>query len=475
MNNTSLSNIIKEKANLLYLEFLKSVENIKVIGILNILVLLAGSIVFYMLSSIILTILSKKYKSFREVKKPVKKFIFYILFSLLWEEIPGGFAGFMANISLFIALIKLWKILDYFIVDVLMVRHYRTDVLQIFRDLIKAIIWIVMGLILLKTLFGFSIKDIAVTSAVLTAAIGFALQDTLVNLIAGISIIAEKSFKIGDVIEIKDGEIGSVTQINWRTTRIKNRKNQIIIIPNKELSSAKIIHHSCLDQIGRIFTIGLPYDIPPAIVKKEILELLKNFEEVLKDPEPEILLGNFKDFFIEYNIRFFITDIKQALYIEDKIKTSIWYMLKRNGINIPYPVVNIIKDQPALTPPTEIYVNGENLINYLKEPFKILKGEIIIVNINTRKKIASISEGTILHIDEEIKMEIQNHMLMLTPNLQVEIEKIRTEELDKEKINSIQENKKKIIEKIKSIFYSDIEKEKMQVSHFMNIDWGKWK
>ncbi|HOJ49669.1 MAG TPA: mechanosensitive ion channel [Spirochaetota bacterium] len=473
MNNPSLYTLIKEKILLAYSEFLNSVENIKVIGIINIGIIIVSSIVFYTLSSIIFILLSRKYESFKQISKPLKRFVFYILFFLLWEEIPGSFASFMSNLSIFIALIKLMKIMDYFIVDVLMVKHYRTDVLQIFRDIIKAVIWIIMGMILIKTLFGFSIKDIAITSAVATAAIGFAFQDTLVNLISGVSIIAEKSFKIGDIIELKDGEIGTVLQINWRTTRIKNRKNQVIIVPNKELASAKIIHYNLMPNIARIFTIGLPYNTEPVVIKKEILSFLKTYDDVLKDPEPEVILTNFKDYFIEYQVRFFTNNIKDAIYLEDKIKTGLWYMLKRKGINIPFPIINVINQQESNNI-ENIYGYGENLINYIDNNIFLIKtGSIILFNEKNNKEILEFKEGECLTIEDITKKTLIENFIILTPRQNSVI--LKLENPSEEQTNNAKNNNIRILEILDTLYKINLQKEQNHTSSFMNLNWEKWK
>ncbi|HPQ48512.1 MAG TPA: mechanosensitive ion channel [Spirochaetota bacterium] len=473
MNNPSLYTLIKEKILLAYSEFLNSVENIKVIGIINIGIIIVSSIVFYTLSSIIFILLSRKYESFKQISKPLKRFVFYILFFLLWEEIPGSFASFMSNLSIFIALIKLMKIMDYFIVDVLMVKHYRTDVLQIFRDIIKAVIWIIMGMILIKTLFGFSIKDIAITSAVATAAIGFAFQDTLVNLISGVSIIAEKSFKIGDIIELKDGEIGTVLQINWRTTRIKNRKNQVIIVPNKELASAKIIHYNLMPNIARIFTIGLPYNTEPVVIKKEILSFLKTYDDVLKDPEPEVILTNFKDYFIEYQVRFFTNNIKDAIYLEDKIKTGLWYMLKRKGINIPFPIINVINQQESNNI-ENIYGYGENLINYIDNNIFLIKtGSIILFNEKNNKEILEFKEGECLTIEDITKKTLIENFIILTPRQNSVI--LKLENPSEKQTNNAKNNNIRILEILDTLYKINLQKEQNHTSSFMNLNWEKWK
>ena len=228
-----------------FLELKKDfLDTLSQINIWNVALTLGSILAILFLLLFLIKILTRKFKELEEVRGTLRKLSFQLIYYIFWKQLPGGFASFMASLSLFFLMLKILKAMDFIIVDVIFIRHSRKEVLQIFRDIVKAMIWLIIILIMLKDIFGFSIQDIAITSAVVTAAFAFAFQDTLVNLIAGISISVEKSFKLGDFVQLKSGEMGYVIQTSWRTTRIKNRKNQIVVVPNKELASAEIINYN---------------------------------------------------------------------------------------------------------------------------------------------------------------------------------------------------------------------------------------
>ncbi len=314
-------------------------ETISKINVIKIGIFIIISIVLYLFLLFVIKILAKKFNDLKIIKKNLNKIIFNIIFILFWKQLPGGFSHFMVSISTFFLMVQLLKVMDYIVVDVIFIRKSKKEVMQIFRDIIKAILWIIIFMMMLKSIFGFSIQDIAITSAVVTAALAFSFQDTLINLISGISISAEKILKIGDYIKLKSGEAGTVIQTSWRTTKIKNKENQVIVVPNKELASLEIVNHTYYNQVGRCFTINISLKDDPNLVKKVILSYLKDLEDdILKYPHPQVFLKAYKEFYIEYEIRFFISGPKRIFEIDDKVKTGLWTLFKENNITIPYPV-----------------------------------------------------------------------------------------------------------------------------------------
>ena len=442
-------------------------------------ILLASLLVLaFFLSIVIIKILIKKFKDLDPVKKNLRTLSFYFLFYLFWKQVPGSVSGFLSDVSIFIFMFKLLKVIDYIVVEVFFIRHGRKEVTQIFRDIIKAVIWSFIILMMLKTFFGFSLQDIAVTSAIATAAIGFAFQDTLVNIIAGFSIILEKTYKIGDFIKIKSGELGTVVQMNWRTTQIRNRNNQVIIVPNKEIGGVEIIKYNYYAQFARIFKIGISYKNPPGYVKEQILKFLKNFDEVLKQPAPEIFLKDFKDFYIEYEIRFFLENFETILQVEDKIKTQLWYMFQRQGIEIPFPITNVYVGKPESPVKSDsiVFADAENIEIFLKPDqfIKIIRGKI---KLSSTKKNYEISFGgsdgvlDIFYFSNELKSKIKD-IFHFTAVKETEIIYLKEEEpFHKEEALKYHQQ---ILEEIKHTLETDsssnIQKEESFIKHFMNIN-----
>ena len=208
--------------------------------------------------------------------------------------------------------------------------------------MIKGPVFIIVIFMLLNLFFNFSLSSIAITSAVVTGAVAFAFKETLVNLIGGIAISIEKPFKIGDWIKVKNDIIGEVIQTSWRTTRLLTPTSDLYVIPNQVISNSEFFNFHMPDKVhGEILKVGVSYDHPPNKVKEVILDVLKGIRGIADTPAFYILLVNYNDFTIDYEIRYWITDFAFILLIRDEVFSKIWYAFKRENIRIPFPIRTI--------------------------------------------------------------------------------------------------------------------------------------
>lgn len=187
------------------------------------------------------------------------------------------------------------------------------------------------------------------TSAIGALVIGLAVQDTLGNLFAGLAIQVEKPFRVGDWIRAAQNE-GQVMEVTWRATKIRTKAGTQVVIPNNVLSKDVVLNYSQpLRPLRLEHTIGLGYEAPPNTVKRVVLETIAGIPEILREPPPDVLLGNYADFSIHYRCRFWIDDYGASEPIMDKFTTLLYYRLKRAGLVVPYPIrdVRIAEQQIA--------------------------------------------------------------------------------------------------------------------------------
>jgi small-conductance mechanosensitive channel/CRP-like cAMP-binding protein len=176
------------------------------------------------------------------------------------------------------------------------------------------------------------------TSAVGAVVAGLALQDTLGNLVSGLAIQVEKPFQIGHWIG-SGGWEGEVTEITWRATKLRTRQGNQVIIPNGELAKAAIVNYSEPAAPTRIFVdIGTHYDDAPNRVKAAILATLERDPQVLTVPAPSVQLVDFAASSINYRVHFWIAHFSTDEIVKDRVRTAIYYTLKRHRISIPYPI-----------------------------------------------------------------------------------------------------------------------------------------
>jgi small-conductance mechanosensitive channel/CRP-like cAMP-binding protein len=175
-------------------------------------------------------------------------------------------------------------------------------------------------------------------SAVGAVVIGFALQDTLGNAFAGLAIQTEKPFHVGQWIRVSDFE-GEVTEITWRATKLRTKQNTFLIVPNNIMSREAVLNYSEPIIPTRItLDVGVAYETPPNVVKAALLDAVRRSPMVNIDPPPDVLVVDFAASAITYRVRFWIDDYEFDEETKDQVRSAIWYVFRRQGIEIPWPI-----------------------------------------------------------------------------------------------------------------------------------------
>ncbi|MFH2007531.1 MAG: mechanosensitive ion channel domain-containing protein [bacterium] len=256
-----------------------------------------------------------------------------VLAKLYW--LPGY--RFVYLVSLFVLVLAVLLAVSVAFFDYFLGRVRRITVPAIVRDVVMLVIYAVVIIIVVGQA-GVDVTSIITTSAVLTAVIGFALQDLLSNIISGLAIEIERPFKVGDFVKFNDQE-GKVLEINWRSTKIETLHRDTVIIPNNVATRSPIINFSAPTRIHRRkIAVGLRYEAAPNRVRESLLTACRGCEGVLTEPEPYVVLKEYADFSINYKLFFFITDFLNRERIENRVMTRLWYQLRRDGLSIPFPI-----------------------------------------------------------------------------------------------------------------------------------------
>ena len=206
-------------------------------------------------------------------------------------------------------------------------------------------------------------EQLLTTSAVGAVIVGFALQDTLGNLFAGLAIQLEKPFRVGHWIAIGERE-GQVQQITWRATKLLTKHGQYLIVPNSTLSSEAIVNYSEPTVPTRLtIEVGVSYLTPPNEARAALLEALTHCPLVLTTPPPAVLLHNFGESALIYHVWFWIGDYALELEARDQVRTHIWYTFRRRNIEIPYPIAVEIgrEDKPPERPESDVLAAAATL------------------------------------------------------------------------------------------------------------------
>lgn len=204
---------------------------------------------------------------------------------------------------------------------------------------------------------GVEITPFIAGASVAGIAIGLAAKDTLSNLIAGVLLIMDRPFEIGDRIELWTAPKGTATwgdviEIGLRATRIRNSDNVIFVIPNNQIMQRDIINWTASgDSIRVRIPIGIAYDADPAKAKEIIKRVALEVDGVMSDPEPQVIIRNFGESSVDLQLRVWIVDARQRRAIMDEITDRVKTAFNRAGVEIPYTKRDIyIRSLPTELP-----------------------------------------------------------------------------------------------------------------------------
>lgn len=202
-------------------------------------------------------------------------------------------------------------------------------------------------------ILGIDLTALAVFSGALGLAVGFGLQKTFGNLIAGIILLMDRSIKPGDVVTVGE-TFGWVNKIGVRAVSVITRDGQEHLIPNENLMTQEVVNWSFSSPDVRIhIPVGVAYDCDLALAQKLMMEAVTTSPRILAAPEPKVLLREFGERWIEHDIRVWIADPAEGVgNIRSEILNRLWVLFKENGIEIPLPHRDIrIREWPGAPDP----------------------------------------------------------------------------------------------------------------------------
>ena len=248
------------------------------------------------------------------------------------------FSGHLAAWLYFWTLAVLIAFVEGFPLQFYRLRGKLFPVPDLLRNIIRGVLLIGAGFAVLHFKLHIDIAPLLGASALLTAVVGFALQGVLGNLLAGMSLHIVRAVVPGDWVAIGDLE-GEVIQTNWRETRLRTIAGHIMIVPNSTVSTATIHNMSRPTPLRRHkIPVGASYSDAPGDVIAALIESAKAVSEVLRDPVPSAFLVEYKDFGINYVLRFWTNRFHDRTSVEGDVMRMIWYQFKRCGIEIPFPM-----------------------------------------------------------------------------------------------------------------------------------------
>jgi small-conductance mechanosensitive channel len=204
------------------------------------------------------------------------------------------------------------------------------------------------GAVIVLRAYGYDISTLVVSLGIGSLAIGLAMQQTLANMIAGFTIMLDRPFRIGDRVQLSSGEVGDVTEIGLRSTRIRTLDLTTLIIPNAQMVNERLLNHNFPDVRERpLMTVNVAYGTDPARVKKVLEEVVAAEPLVDKDPAPAILLTGFGASALNFAVRFTVRDFHIAGEAVDAIGSAVQARFEEEGIVIHEPTRIVLTEAVA--------------------------------------------------------------------------------------------------------------------------------
>lgn len=197
----------------------------------------------------------------------------------------------------------------------------------------------VLSVALAATVAGFEVvlAAFATLAGALTLAVGFAAQDLIANFVAGVFIIRDESFAVGDWIEW-DGNEGVVREIQLRVTKLDTFDNELVTVPNSDLANATVINNVANDtrRVSVGFGIGYEDDIDRA--RDAIIDEGSRIDGVLGEPAPTAPVTSLGDSAVVLDGRIWI-DPDESSYgaIRAEFVEAVKERFDAEGIDMPYP------------------------------------------------------------------------------------------------------------------------------------------
>ncbi len=195
--------------------------------------------------------------------------------------------------------------------------------------------------------FGINMTAFAALLGLSGLAFSLAARDTIADAIAGVIILLDRPFRVGDRIEISAANTwGDVTVIGLRTTRILTRDNRLVIIPNSLISKNEIINYTYPDPNYRIEThVGIAYDTDIDKARTIMREAVRQVPDVLDSKPVDILYNDMGDSAMIFRVRWWIETYADTRRITDKVHTALQRELDAAGIVMPFPTQSILMQE----------------------------------------------------------------------------------------------------------------------------------
>lgn len=208
---------------------------------------------------------------------------------------------------------------------------------------------LVLGFIVGLETLGIDLRSFTVIAGALGVGIGFGLQNIVSNFVSGLVLLGERPIQIGDRVDLGSGTIGVVKRIGARATHVLTNDNIVIIVPNSEFVTGRVVNWTHVDPRVRFpVAVGVGYHSDPHLVQKLLLEVAAANPHILQDPAPTVVFKEFGENALNFELRVWSAEMAHRPgTLESEINFAIWDKFKAQGIEIPFPQLDLHLKEPV--------------------------------------------------------------------------------------------------------------------------------
>ena len=230
-------------------------------------------------------------------------------------------------------------------------RLKRIDAPTLIRNIFTIVVFTILFLIAFTFLFPeVNLGALFTTSAIFGVILGLALQDTLGNFFAGISLQADRPFQVGDVIVVgAERHTGVVEGISWRAIKVRTFQNHVVLIANSNAARAPIEVCPRDNLNARLVFFNTLYTDSPAKAIHVVREAVREAENVSSRVPPIVRIRNLGDNGIDYEVKYWLEDYAKYNDTDALVRQRIWYAFRRAGLNFAFPTRTLYVERPSRT------------------------------------------------------------------------------------------------------------------------------
>ena len=221
------------------------------------------------------------------------------------------------------------------------------------RNIFSIVAFTALFLLIFSSIFeGVNLGALFTTSAIFGVILGLALQDTLGNFFAGISLQADRPFQIGDVITVgAQHHSGVVEEITWRAVKIRTFQNHVVLISNSTAAREPIEVCPRDNLNARLVFFNTLYSDSPAKTIHVVREAVREADNVSDKITPVVRIRNLGESGVDYEVKYWLNDYAKFNDTDALVRQRIWYAFRRAGLSFAFPTRTLFVERMARTAP----------------------------------------------------------------------------------------------------------------------------